>query len=292
MGMDEMIFEPLFDSSPELELDGRSKGLISASARVIGESLVEVRIKNETKMYLHLYFDGPRVEPIKRGYLALTDLLKLVEATPEMKRLVEKSFRAGGVILLPDSTADFHAYMKRGDTLQIRAELSEAAALFNGLDPLFALLPGDAVTVSAFRDLMGAESDFYQALMAYQGEWLIKTYYGLNIVKETLRTGWLFGSDVLKSIAQKVLLLPAVAELVDKSLERGEAILDKGPDALVGGRIVIGYPEKERKARNLTNHPARDWFPVWSPDGTRITFESDRDGNWEIYVMSADGARG
>jgi Tol biopolymer transport system component len=30
--------------------------------------------------------------------------------------------------------------------------------------------------------------------------------------------------------------------------------------------------------------------PAWSPDGQKIAFASDRDGNWEIYVMNADGS--
>ena len=30
--------------------------------------------------------------------------------------------------------------------------------------------------------------------------------------------------------------------------------------------------------------------PSWSPDGTRLAFVSDRDGNKEIYVMNADGS--
>ena len=40
---------------------------------------------------------------------------------------------------------------------------------------------------------------------------------------------------------------------------------------------------------NLTNHPARDRSPAWSPDGKRIAFSSNRDGNTEVYVMNTDG---
>ncbi len=39
----------------------------------------------------------------------------------------------------------------------------------------------------------------------------------------------------------------------------------------------------------LTNNSATDYGPAWSPDGARIAFVSDRDGNYEIYVMNADG---
>ena len=33
----------------------------------------------------------------------------------------------------------------------------------------------------------------------------------------------------------------------------------------------------------------KDGSPAWSPDGTRIAFYSERDGNAEIYVMTAEG---
>ena len=39
----------------------------------------------------------------------------------------------------------------------------------------------------------------------------------------------------------------------------------------------------------LTDNPASDQQPAWSPDGSRIAFTSTRDGNFDIYVMNADG---
>ena len=41
--------------------------------------------------------------------------------------------------------------------------------------------------------------------------------------------------------------------------------------------------------QHLTNHESDDLSPVWSPDGSQIAFASKRDGDWDIYVMDADG---
>lgn len=40
---------------------------------------------------------------------------------------------------------------------------------------------------------------------------------------------------------------------------------------------------------NLTNDPASDDSPAWSPDGTKIAFRSNRGGVYDLYVMNADG---
>ena len=41
---------------------------------------------------------------------------------------------------------------------------------------------------------------------------------------------------------------------------------------------------------NITNNPAGDSLPFWSPDGQRIAFISDRNSSVQIYLMNADGS--
>jgi dipeptidyl aminopeptidase/acylaminoacyl peptidase len=41
---------------------------------------------------------------------------------------------------------------------------------------------------------------------------------------------------------------------------------------------------------NLSQHPAKDVMPKWSPDGKWIAFFSDRDGYFELFVMKSDGS--
>jgi TolB protein len=42
-------------------------------------------------------------------------------------------------------------------------------------------------------------------------------------------------------------------------------------------------------ATNLTNSPEDEFDPAFSPDGKKIAFQSDRDGNEDIFIMNADG---
>ena len=40
----------------------------------------------------------------------------------------------------------------------------------------------------------------------------------------------------------------------------------------------------------MASQPRLNWRPAWSPDGRQLTFTSNRDGNFEIYRVNADGS--
>lgn len=45
----------------------------------------------------------------------------------------------------------------------------------------------------------------------------------------------------------------------------------------------------DRRVTRLTNSPAIDTSPTYSPDAKRVVFNSDRGGSQQIYVMNSDG---
>jgi tricorn protease len=66
----------------------------------------------------------------------------------------------------------------------------------------------------------------------------------------------------------------------------------KGERALFVARgDVFTAPIEKGAARNLTNSSnAHDKFAQWSPDGAKIAFISDMDGEDELYLIAQDGA--
>jgi Tol biopolymer transport system component len=45
---------------------------------------------------------------------------------------------------------------------------------------------------------------------------------------------------------------------------------------------------RQAEILQLTDNAFENQKPAWSPDGTRLVFESNRDGNWEIYIVEVD----
>ena len=54
------------------------------------------------------------------------------------------------------------------------------------------------------------------------------------------------------------------------------------------GDIWVVDPDGENLG-SVTHGPARDVYPTWSPEGTRIVFSSNRGGSRDLWIMDADG---
>lgn len=56
---------------------------------------------------------------------------------------------------------------------------------------------------------------------------------------------------------------------------------------------ILAFDLDGSNAVNLSNDPAGDFEPIWSPDGSRLAFLSNRTGgstNFDIFVVNADGS--
>jgi Tol biopolymer transport system component len=63
-------------------------------------------------------------------------------------------------------------------------------------------------------------------------------------------------------------------------------------DDRYGTRDIWLIDQGTQAATRLTSHPATDWQPVFSPDGSRIAFASDRAGASTVFVMATSGPGG
>jgi len=55
------------------------------------------------------------------------------------------------------------------------------------------------------------------------------------------------------------------------------------------GNYEIHVSDRYGTLTPLTSDAGESRNPRWSPDGSRIVFQSNRDGDWDIFVMDADG---
>lgn len=102
----------------------------------------------------------------------------------------------------------------------------------------------------------------------------------------------------------KTTLLRYLALLYARDLAQGSTLVREKLNLEESGYLPILLPLRQIGAflrahrpnadgtgvTKLTDNQFYDNYPTWSPDGSRIVFQSNRNGNDEIYVMSAKGS--
>jgi serine/threonine-protein kinase len=58
----------------------------------------------------------------------------------------------------------------------------------------------------------------------------------------------------------------------------------------VANRDIWIWDGGRESLTRLTDSPSEDLLPLWTPDGRRVFFASDRAGNFDIYSQAADGS--
>jgi tricorn protease len=98
----------------------------------------------------------------------------------------------------------------------------------------------------------------------------------------------------MASMVRKVLL---AAALVFPIAAHAEVRLLRHP-SYSKGKVAFSYlgdiwtaNENGSGVERLTDHKARDIYPRFSPDGNWIAFSSNREGNYDVYVIPATGGK-
>jgi Tol biopolymer transport system component len=137
------------------------------------------------------------------------------------------------------------------------------------------------------RQLVSGMGDVYNPLWSPDGEYI---YFNSDVLSYDLFEIWRVRANGTEAPEQVTSDGNNHWRFCLSPVDRAKVVLDLD----IGGRSSYVYtvnPEiyvmnaDGSDMLNISNHPARDYYPSWSPDGTKGVFYSDRTGNWDIWVV-------
>lgn len=251
---------PVWDGSPDgwqVSSSGRITRLDEGQAEVVfrGDRAVEVDAE-ETFSPWRLLFRAPHAVP-NVGYRALRFALHLGDIELESNARFSVALEPGSATGLLDLVDAQH-----GDWQVVEVPLSRT-------DPI------DAVSFAGTF-----AGTFYVDAIELVAADLPAT--DLAIFDDSLHEGWNINVAWLRNLT--------------RSFQTGDSFPHVNGDRVVWSSTGSGLSAINVAQLNgedpvpLTGQGANDYMPVWSPDGARIAFQSDRDGQLDIFVMNADGS--
>ena len=262
-----------------------SKGMISASAVAIEGDEVRLRVRNNTKFYLEVNFEGAdSVQPVRGGYINDFPL--------HFSEILNGFLPPKALLLLPEGTAEFKVH-QTGESLKIKGQFTDLAAFYSEFDPALGLTKiVDTEIFTAVRDVLGESNRLVRSTSMLENSFTENAYELLNLVELTSRTGVLLGEKAFKTLAN-MLVIPRAVEIRKKYLEgRGADIAKKAGDARTGVSLTLEFLTEEEPAPE----------PQLEPETTSSNGRGNSAGNivnlglvaqqggW-IYYRSNDGGR-
>jgi len=89
----------------------------------------------------------------------------------------------------------------------------------------------------------------------------------------------------------RFVLQPHLSRVLIKVVNFSTAISRRSGQLLVYQKQIYQADTASGSLTRLTDDPAVDRYPAWSPDGERLAFVSNRDGNFEIYTLPLNTLR-
>ena len=92
-------------------------------------------------------------------------------------------------------------------------------------------------------------------------------------------------------VASALIVFPALAQTATPYFTEPALSPNRAEVAFVSGGDIWAAPLAGGEAHLLVSHPANETRPMYSPDGTRLAFVSNRTGNGDLYMLHlASGA--